>query len=41
MTGLVVRLSRAWGVSPVALRDVTMGEMDEMAAVLEEERRRG
>lgn len=33
-----VRLSRAWGVSPAALRGVTLGELVQMGAVLAEER---
>lgn len=34
-----VRLSRAWGCSPVALRELTVGELVEMAGVLRDEAR--
>lgn len=34
-----VRLSRVWGCSPVALRDLTLGELVEMGKVLAAERR--
>jgi hypothetical protein len=34
-----VRLSRAWGCSPVALRALTLGELWEMGAVLADEER--
>ena len=40
VTGLLVRLSRAWGCSPGALRDLTLAELAEMATVLGEEARR-
>lgn len=40
MTGIIVRLSRHWGCSPVALRDLTIAELAEMAAVLKDEARR-
>lgn len=35
-----VRLSRAWGCSPTALRDLTLGELVEMNATLRDEARR-
>ena len=37
MTGVQVRLSRAWGCSPAALRDVTLAELAEMGDVLRAE----
>ena len=39
MTGLVVRLSRHWGCSPAALRNVTLAELVEMADVLRAEQK--
>ena len=39
MTGLVVRLARVWGCSPVDLRDLTLDELAEMGAVLTDEAR--
>ena len=36
-TGLRVRLARAWGCSPVALRDLDLGELAAMGDVLAEE----
>jgi hypothetical protein len=40
MIGVRVRLARAWGCSPVALRELTLGELVEMGRVLDDERRR-
>ena len=40
MIGIAVRLSRVWGCSPVALRDLTLAELAEMGAVLADERAR-
>lgn len=37
MTGLAVRLSRAWGCSPAELRDITLAELVEMGTVLADE----
>jgi hypothetical protein len=34
-----VRLARAWGCSPVALRTLTLGELSAMAAQLVDEER--
>jgi hypothetical protein len=34
-----VRLARAWGCSPVALRTLTLGELVTMAKVLADEER--
>lgn len=39
MTAIRVRLSRSWGCSPVALRELTLGELVEMGRVLDAERR--
>ena len=39
VTGLVVRLSRVWGCSPVALRDLNLAEMTAMGEVLRAESR--
>ena len=36
----VVRLSRVWGCSPVALRDLTLEELGAMGEVLPDEARR-
>jgi hypothetical protein len=35
-----VRLSRAWGCSPVTLRGLTLGELVEMGRLLDDEARR-
>jgi hypothetical protein len=34
-----VRLARVWGCSPVALRELTLGELVAMGEVLDAERR--
>jgi hypothetical protein len=39
VTEIRVRLSRAWGCSPVALRGLTIGELVAMGEVLDDERR--
>jgi hypothetical protein len=37
---VAVRLARAWGISPAAVRDLDLAELAEMGAVLAEESRR-
>jgi hypothetical protein len=40
MIAVRVGLARAWGCSPVALRELTLGELVEMGLVLDAEERR-